>query len=301
MENKFGLVTRESLPTCLRERLSALWRIRTCTRSIVIPIPAAWVPMTQQSVSEDIWRNLFLIANTGTDPNNAVAAVGQEIHGVDKELAITDVSSMEQLLRDSLWQQRFSASILGAFSLAALGIAVLGVFGVTSYLVALRSHEIGVRMALGARPADILKMVLGQSFVLVAVGTAAGLLGAFALTRVLQGLLFGDKTDRCVYVWNDGGCPGDLLSGSVLRTGAARCKSGSDCGFARGVKFLGIRLSWIRIRTRKCGPSSGTLRPLFLEARHEGLSVLSNRRCSSAVFCCRTYTWFSPVRSQLGS
>ena len=157
------------------------------------PDPSAWVPMTQQSVSEDIWRNLFLIANTGTDPNNAVAAIGQKIHGVDKELAITDVSSMDQLLRDSLWQQRFSANILGAFSLAALGIAVLGVFGVTSYLVALRSHEIGVRMALGARPADILKMVLGQSFVLVAVGTVAGLLGAFALTRVLQGLLFGIK------------------------------------------------------------------------------------------------------------
>ena len=164
------------------------------------PDPSAWVPMTQQSVSEDIWRNLFLIANTGTDPNNAVAAIGQKIHAVDKELAITDVSSMDQLLRDSLWQQRFSANILGAFSLAALGIAVLGVFGVTSYLVALRSHEIGVRMALGARPADILKMVFGQSLVLVAIGTAAGLLGAFALTRVLQGLLFGIKpTDASTF------------------------------------------------------------------------------------------------------
>ena len=164
------------------------------------PDPSAWVPMTQQSVSEDIWRNLFLIANTGTDPNNAVAAIGQKIHAVDKELAITDVSSMDQLLRDSLWQQRFSANILGAFSLAALGIAVLGVFGVTSYLVALRSHEIGVRMALGARPVDILKMVFGQSLVLVAIGTAAGLLGAFALTRVLQGLLFGIKpTDASTF------------------------------------------------------------------------------------------------------
>jgi putative ABC transport system permease protein len=100
---------------------------------------------------------------------------------------------MDERLRESLWQQRFSASILGAFSLAALGIAVLGVFGVTSYLVALRSREIGVRMAVGARPADILKMVLGQSFVLVAIGILAGLLGAFALTRVLEGLLFGVK------------------------------------------------------------------------------------------------------------
>ena len=155
------------------------------------PDPAAWVPMAQEKTSEDIWRNLFLVANTGITPSGALASVGQKIHAVDAELAITDVSSMDERLRDSLWRQRFSASVLGAFSLAALGIAILGVFGVTSYLVALRSHEIGVRMAIGARPADILKMVLGQSFVLVVMGSVIGLLGAFALTRVLQGLLFG--------------------------------------------------------------------------------------------------------------
>src|SRR5580700_5899693 len=142
------------------------------------PDPAAWVPMAQQEGSEDIWRNMFLVANAGTNPSSAVAAVGQKIHGVDAELAITDVSSMEERLSESLWRQRFSASVLGAFSLAALGIAVLGIFGVTSFLVALRSHEIGVRMALGARPADILKMVFGQSLVLVAIGTVLGLLGA---------------------------------------------------------------------------------------------------------------------------
>ena len=155
------------------------------------PDPAAWVPMAQQNTSEDIWRNMFLVANAELDPANVIKAVGQKIHGVDAELAITDVSSMDQRLSDSLWRQRFSASVLGAFSFAALGIAMLGVFGVTSYLVALRSHEIGVRMAIGARPEDILKMVLRQSFVLVAMGTAVGLLGAFALTRVLQELLYG--------------------------------------------------------------------------------------------------------------
>jgi putative ABC transport system permease protein len=154
------------------------------------PDPSAWVPMAQQEGSEDIWRSMFLVANTGSSLSNAVAAVGQKIRGVDAELAITDVSSMDERLSESLWRQRFSASVLGAFSLAALGIAVLGIFGVTSFLVASRSHEIGVRMALGARPADILKMVFGQSLVLVAIGTVLGLLGAFALTRVLEGLLF---------------------------------------------------------------------------------------------------------------
>ena len=164
------------------------------------PDPGAWVPIAQQSVSEDIWRNLFLVANTGVDPMNALASVSQMIRGIDPQLAIADVSSMEQRLRDSLWRQRFGSSVLGAFSLAALGIAVLGVFGVTSYLVALRSHEFGVRLAVGARPVDILRMVLRQSFVLVAIGIGIGLLASIGLTRVLQGLLFGIKaTDSLTF------------------------------------------------------------------------------------------------------
>lgn len=131
---------------------------------------------------------------------NALASVSHMIRGIDPHLAIADVSSMEQRLRDSLWRQRFSSSVLGAFGLAALGIAVLGVFGVKSYLVALRSHEIGVRMAVGARPVDILRMVLRQSFVLVAIGIGIGLLASIGLIRVLQGLLFGIKaTDSLTF------------------------------------------------------------------------------------------------------
>jgi putative ABC transport system permease protein len=179
------------------------------------PDPAAWVPMAQEKTSEDIWRNLFLVANTGIAPSSVLASVGQKIHAVDAELAITDVSSMDERLRDSMWRQRFSAGVLGAFSLAALGIAILGVFGVTSYLVALRSHEIGVRMALGARPADILKMVLGQSLVLVVMGSVIGLLGAFALTRVLQGLLFGvNPTDSSTFA---------MVAGVLVVSSLAAC------------------------------------------------------------------------------
>jgi putative ABC transport system permease protein len=164
------------------------------------PDSAAWVPVAQQDTSEDIWRNLFFVADTDVDPNTALASVRQKIHGIDGTLAIADVSSMEARVRDSLWRQRLSASVLGVFSLATLGIAVLGVFGVTSYLVTLRSHEIGVRMAIGARPSDILKMVLLQNLALVAIGTIAGLLGALALTRILEGLLFGVKaTDSSTF------------------------------------------------------------------------------------------------------
>jgi putative ABC transport system permease protein len=157
------------------------------------PDAFAWVPMAQQPNNEDIWRSFYLIADTAVDPDSALSALRQKIRAVDADLPASDVSSMENLLRDSLWRQRFSTNVLAAFSLATLGIAVLSVFGVTSYLVSRRSHEIGVRMAIGAHPSDILKMVLGQGLLQVAAGITVGLLGAFALTRFLEGLLFGVK------------------------------------------------------------------------------------------------------------
>ena len=154
------------------------------------PDAAAWVPLAQQTESEDIWRNLFFVANAEADPDTTLSAIRQRIRSVDPELATADATSMTDRLSDSLWRQRLSSSVLGAFSLAALGIAVLGVFGVTSYLVALRSREIGIRMAIGAKPADIWKMVVGQNLLLVAIGIAFGLAGTIALSRLLQSLLF---------------------------------------------------------------------------------------------------------------
>lgn len=158
------------------------------------PDAAAWVPMSQQTASEDIWRNLYFVtnfvANGGGDPDTTLSSIRLRIRSIDPELAVADITSMADRLGDSLWRQRLSSGVLGAFSLAALGIAVLGVFGVTSYLVALRSREIGIRMAIGAKPVDIWKMVLGQNLLLVVVGIAFGLAGSLALTRLLQGLLF---------------------------------------------------------------------------------------------------------------
>ena len=98
---------------------------------------------------------------------------------------------MDHRLGESLWRQRFSAIVVGAFSLAALGIAVLGVFGITSYLVSSRTYEIGLRIAVGASPAEVLKMILRKSFLASLVGVAIGLAGAAALTRILSAALFG--------------------------------------------------------------------------------------------------------------
>jgi len=115
----------------------------------------------------------------------------KHIKGIDPDLATADISWMTERVSDSLWRQRLSSGILGASSLAALGIALLGVFGVTSYVVARRSREIGIRMAMGASMEDIWKMVLAHNFVQVIIGLAVGIAGSIALTRVLQGLLLG--------------------------------------------------------------------------------------------------------------
>jgi putative ABC transport system permease protein len=155
------------------------------------PDPAAWVPMAQQIASDSIWRNLYLVANTEGDPGQISQTLREHIKGIDPDLATTDISWMTERVSDSLWRQRLSSRILGASSLAALGIALLGVFGVTSYVVARRSREIGIRMAMGASLEDIWKIVLAHNFVQVIIGLAVGVAGSIALTRVLQGLLFG--------------------------------------------------------------------------------------------------------------
>src|SRR5262249_10227079 len=111
------------------------------------PDPSAWVPILQQSVAENVWRNLFLVAHTEIEPHAALGVISQRIASVDAELALTNIMTMEERLGESVWRQRFTASVLGVFSLIALAIAVLGVFGITSYLVNQRTQEIGVRMA----------------------------------------------------------------------------------------------------------------------------------------------------------
>jgi predicted permease len=157
----------------------------------VSPDPAAWVPIAQQDNSESIYRNLYLVAHTSFAPPSAMGAIRERIHNIDPDLALSDVASMEDRVGDSLWRQRFSAIVVGAFSIAALAIAVLGVFGMTSYLVACRTFEIGVRVALGATRVNVLRMIMGQSIAMALVGVVLGLLGCIAATRVLSTFLFG--------------------------------------------------------------------------------------------------------------
>jgi len=155
------------------------------------PDPAAWVPISQQSFGDTLWRTLFLVAHTETEPMSALSVIRQRIASVDAELALTNIMTMEDRLGESVWRQRFTASVLGVFSFIALAIAMLGVFGIISYLVNQRTREIGVRMALGALPGDIFRLVMKEGLVSVLIGIAIGIAGSLGLTRFLTGLLYG--------------------------------------------------------------------------------------------------------------
>lgn len=139
-------------------------------------------------------NGMFLVAHTSSDPAAIAGAVTGEIHAVDPDAVAYDVRTMQDRLSDSLARQRFAATMLSAFAAFALLLASVGIYGVMSYLVSQGTHDIGVRMALGARPRNILGLVARQGMTLAGAGIFAGLAGALALTRVMASLLFGVTT-----------------------------------------------------------------------------------------------------------
>ena len=132
-----------------------------------------------------------LIIRTQGDPMNIARAAVQHLYEVDPNQPAGHIQSLEQVRADSIAAPRLTANLLGLFALLALAIAAAGIGGVMALSVSQRIHEIGVRMAMGARPAEIIWMVLKQGMSLALVGVAAGALGAFALTKALKSLLFG--------------------------------------------------------------------------------------------------------------
>ncbi len=150
--------------------------------------------------AQEPWANFSIVVRTAGDPLQAVDAVERTIHTIDKDLPVYSVRSMDQLLGSSTAQRRLTLVLLLSFALLALLLAAVGIYGVISYSVRQRTHEIGVRVALGAQTGDVLKLILAQGLKLTLLGVAIGLLAASALTRWMETLLFGVRpTDPLTY------------------------------------------------------------------------------------------------------
>jgi putative ABC transport system permease protein len=130
------------------------------------------------------------VIRTSSDPMKLAIAVRQAVSDIDRDQPVIQVRTMENVITESLWRQRVSASMLGLFATIALVLAAVGIYGVFSYSVSQRTHEIGIRTTLGATRADILRMVIQEGLLLTLIGLAAGILAAVWLTRLLASLLF---------------------------------------------------------------------------------------------------------------
>ncbi|HEY6120294.1 MAG TPA: ABC transporter permease [Pyrinomonadaceae bacterium] len=156
-----------------------------------------WDPLTQ-----DYSSTVSLVVRTDGDPQGAIPGARAAIRELDPNLPLFDVKTLTEHMRFALFPGRVAATVLGAFGLVALTLAAIGIYGVTSYSVAQRTREIGIRMALGAQLNDVLKMILGNGLKLTAIGVALGLLGAFLLTRALGSLLSGvSATDPLTFAF----------------------------------------------------------------------------------------------------
>ena len=139
----------------------------------------------------DAVTGLTLVLRTGPEPLSLVSAVRAQVAGPTRDQPIYAVRTMEQIISGSLAERRFTMLLLIIFAATALLLAAVGIYGVMSYAVTRRSHELGIRAALGASRGEIVGLVLRQGMKLAAIGMAAGLVAALALTRLMAGLLYG--------------------------------------------------------------------------------------------------------------
>jgi putative ABC transport system permease protein len=160
--------------------------------------PAVYTPFVQ---SDEIWRHwMTLVIRTDNSSSGLVEQVKAQVWSVDRQVPVSVVRTMDQLMAVSLGQQRFNMLLLGAFAALALILAGVGIYGVTSYTTSQRTHEIGIRMALGGQRRDVLRLILGEGASLTFVGILIGIVGALGLSRLMASLLFEVKpTDPGIF------------------------------------------------------------------------------------------------------
>ena len=158
--------------------------------------PLVYVPLTQ-----DTNRALMLAVRTTGEPPQLIGSLREAIWSLDGNLAVADAQTMRQILDESVARPRFNMMLLGIFAAVAMILAAIGLYGILAYAVAQRTHEIGIRIALGAGRRDVLRLVVGQGLKLALAGLGIGLVAAFALTRVMSSLLYGiSATDPLTFI-----------------------------------------------------------------------------------------------------
>ena len=145
---------------------------------------------TYFSYLQSAGKQMSLIVRTAANPSSLMTAARAAVRAIDAGQPVYDIQTLEQLASQSIAPRRFAMLLLGTFAIVALLLGAIGIYGVVSYAVSKRTHEIGIRMALGARRQDVLGLVVTQGMKLALLGVGAGLAGALAVTRVLQSLLF---------------------------------------------------------------------------------------------------------------
>ena len=158
-------------------------------------------PFMYRPLSQSYSTRATLVVETAADPKAMLAPVQKAIHEIDSSVPVTDAETLEQYMRVPLFTAHLTGSVLGALGLLALSLAMAGLYAVVAYLVAHRTHEIGVRMALGAQRTDVLKLVVGQGLKLTLIGIAVGAGGGLVLARFLTSLLYGvTPTDPLTFI-----------------------------------------------------------------------------------------------------
>jgi len=143
------------------------------------------------SALQELWPNMSLVVRSSVEPASLSGSLRQIVNEVDKSVPVSSVKTMDHVVSESITQPRFNLFLLGLFSTVAMLLSAAGIYGVTAYGVTQRTHELGIRIALGAQVGDVLKMILGQGMAVIGIGMVLGLVAAFALVRLLRSLLFG--------------------------------------------------------------------------------------------------------------
>jgi len=144
---------------------------------------------------------MTLVARTTSDPHDVTAAIRHEVAQLDRDQPVSEIATMEEVVAESIWQPRLYATLFAFFGGGALVLALIGIYGVMAFLVQTRTHEIGVRMALGATARDVFRLIVGRGMKLTVIGVVIGVAGAIAVTRLMHSLLFNTSaTDPLTFI-----------------------------------------------------------------------------------------------------